>query len=324
MRIKKTFALTATSLFISNLFLSGSLCYADEAMVVQQAGLTVYNQNQALIRQKYHTELEKGINHLYYESVAKTIDPNSIDLRSADKSQSIVVKEQSYESNSTENLLSASYGKNVSVRNFFENGQSMVQSGLLVKDASGTVLKIGDHYIIRPQGQIEINDLPSNSMGYPKIGFVVYADKGGGEDLNLSYQANSINWLCNYTVVLNEKQNKFDFIGYATIENHCGISFHDANLKLMAGNVHNLRRMPRFFRTANEGVNLQGEQAFTENPFADYHLYDYDQPVNINNEETKKLLLISGESIPVVKKYIFDDQRFDFLPFGEKPKYKLS
>ncbi len=53
---------------------------------------------------------------------------------------------------------------------------------------------------------------------------------------------------------------------------------------------------------------------FEENAFADYHLYNYDGLVDINNNETKRLTLLEGKAIPAIKKYIYDEPFSDYIP----------
>ncbi len=181
-----------------------------------------------------------------WDRIAKTIDLNTVSLRSEDPDSQISIKEQSYQNDllSAQSILDRSYGKTVYLRRFLANGQSEEQSGVSINnfqtqsDQPGLIIKTGDRYIINPVGQIEINDLPSGLVAKPQLNFQIETNKSRTEDLLLTYQASDVNWQCDYTIVLDSKQSKFNLSAIATLNNQCGVNFKNARLKLMAGDVH--------------------------------------------------------------------------------------
>ncbi len=277
--------------------------------------ITVYNQNRALIKEKRLFDLEQGVNRLEWDNLAATIDIRSVNLSSVNAAKPIEVKEQSYQSDliSSSAILSRSIGKSIVLRHFFSDGKTEEQAGVLLASPSQyeRVVKIGDRYVLNPEGQIELIEMPSDLVAQPKLSFVVKASESGSKNLLLAYEANSINWQCDYNLLLNGEQNKFDLTGWVTLTNQCGMAFKNVNLKLIAGSMHTNRNDMEFAAVKNYyALPRETGSAPQEQAFADYHLYTFPEPVDINNNETKRLTLVERKAIPVVKKYIFDQQYY--------------
>ncbi len=285
--------------------------------------LTVYNQNRALIRQQRLFNLERGINHLDWDNIPATIDVHSIILSSVNANQPIKVREQNYQYNLLEanTLLGAMVGKTVHLRRFMADGKSEEQAAVLVSSPSSDrqIFKIGERFVFNQHGQLEIDEIPTYLVSQPKLNFVLDTAMNGASDLALFYEAGGINWQCDYIVVLNESQEKFNITGLVNLDNNCGVSFSKAKLKLIAGNVQSVRPMPRMMAIygAAEAASVSSAQV-QQSSFADYHLYRFPEPVDINNKETKRLVLVERKAVPVVKEYIFDGQYFTYTPASQK------
>ncbi len=145
--------------------------------------ITVYNQNRALIKEKHLFDLEQGINRLEWDSLASTIDIRSVNLSSVNGTKPIEVKEQSYQSDliSSSAILGRSIGKSIYLRHFFNDGRTEEQAAVLLSSPSQfeRVVKIGDRYVLNPEGQIEITEMPSGLVAQPKLSFVVNASETG-------------------------------------------------------------------------------------------------------------------------------------------------
>jgi hypothetical protein len=337
---KTIFRYISYLVFCSVLFFNLSLAFAEAKAVAsgqakavgesltEGTSLTVYNQNRALIKEKRFFDLDKGINHVDWDGLASTINVGSVSLSSVNVDKPVEVKEQNYQSDliSTSAILNRSIGKSIYLRRFFNDGKSEEQLGVLVGSPSTSerVVKIGDRYVLNPEGQIEISEIPSGLVSQPQLSFVVKALEAGKKNLLLTYEASSINWQCDYNVLLNSEQNKFDLTGWVTLTNQCGLGFKNSSLKLIAGNVQT-NRAPKLFRQAvfaqADSVSIPSPQ---EQAFADYHLYTFPGTVDINNNETKRLTLVERKAIPVVKKYIFDQQYYVHAPQNQKVPVEIK
>jgi len=277
--------------------------------------ITVYNQNKAVIKQKRLFDLEKGINHIDWDNLASTIDIRSVSLSNANSDKPVEVKEQSYRHDllSPSAVLSRYIGKTVYLKHYLSDGRSEEQSGILLGSPSSPfdcVVKVGERYVLNNYGQIEVSEIPLDLVTQPKLSFVLKALESGKKNLLLTYEASNINWQCDYNLLLNNEQNKFDLTGWVILTNQCGLSFKDSNLKLIAGSVQTNAGRIYYERIAYAMAPSVNSAPVEEQAFADYHLYTFPEPVDINNNETTRLTLVERKAIPVVKKYIFDQQYY--------------
>ncbi len=93
-----------------------------------------------------------------------------------------------------------------------------------------------------------------------------------------------------------------------TLSNDTNMTFENATLKLVAGDINTVNNyMMNRKETYEARITLQDSAAgFTEKEFFDYHLYDLQYPTTIKASQTKQIELLSASKIPVTKKYVFD------------------
>lgn len=103
-----------------------------------------------------------------------------------------------------------------------------------------------------------------------------------------------------------------DIIGYATINNASGVTFENANLKLMAGDVHLVAD-----ETEDSGILVTAgelwadkkkdeKEAFAEKSFFEYHLYTLGRQTTIKDAETKQIQMVTGGGLKLTRGYVFD------------------
>ena len=158
----------------------------------------------------------------------------------------------------------------------------------------------------------------SGEFGYP-------AGTGG---IELSHKG--IKWSSDYVFTLGA--NKLgDLQGWATVDNRCGKSFQDAQLRLVAGELNIVpsrepQRRQRYsygaaFRSQRQGVNFLSESSLFE-----YHLYTLPRPATIRNNESKQLGLLEGEKVPY--RQILQMDSFESHPaennVGEQQEYEAA
>jgi hypothetical protein len=101
-----------------------------------------------------------------------------------------------------------------------------------------------------------------------------------------------------------------DIVGYATVANNSGTTFEDAQLKLMAGDVHMVQ--PETVKELAKKDNLAADgkpgdaKAFEEKSFFEYHLYTLGRPATLKNAETKQIELLSADGVKMRRIYIYD------------------
>ena len=92
-----------------------------------------------------------------------------------------------------------------------------------------------------------------------------------------------------------------DLDGFATITNLSGVTYENAQLKLMAGDLNILHpdALPQgggscLFGSANSAAD---DKSFQEKPFFEYHLYTLVRPATLRDNETKQIDLVSGKGM---------------------------
>ena len=100
-----------------------------------------------------------------------------------------------------------------------------------------------------------------------------------------------------------------ELVGYATVTNRSGARFENAQLKLLAGDVHLVREdveTRRQVEQLNEVEKGAGGGGFQEKSFFEYHLYTLGRPTTLADEETKQIELVSGGGIQLTRSYVYD------------------
>ena len=290
----------------------------------ESVAITVYNQNFGLVKDIRKVELKEGINNLRFDDVAAAIDPTSVSFLSLTAPNSVVVREQDYQYDlmDVSTILSKSVGKEIKIRQYSGGGMHEVSGTLLnsplvtVSDSNGNVsqrsqaivLKTPSGIVLGANGEVELAELPSGLVAKPSLLWKLQADKGGEHRAEISYQTQGMNWKCDYVAVANTDDTACDLTSWVTLDNKSGASFKQAALKLMAGDVHRVTQnaMPRGFALMKSAMAGAAAPQFSEQSFAEYHLYSLAGRTDLNNNETKQLTLFNAASVPVKKLFVFE------------------
>ncbi|MBY0357074.1 MAG: DUF4139 domain-containing protein [Candidatus Obscuribacterales bacterium] len=307
-----------------------------EAAPPQDISLTIYNQNFGLVREERTLDLTSGINNVRVEDVAATIDPTSVSFQSLTAPNSVVVREQNYQYDLIDpvTVLSKSLGKTVKFKQFLP-GRTNELTGILLNspqavvsapDGSqavtyqGLVVKTPEAVVLNPQGQVELTELPDGLVGKPSLLWKLECAKPGTHKSEISYQAANMNWNCDYVAVLDKADEKADLTSWVTLDNKSGATYKNASLKLMAGDVHRVQPtpqpMPMMAADSAEMAVAAPPPQFSEQAFAEYHLYTLQGKTTVANNETKQLSLFNASDIPVKKLFVFEPTAGEYQPYG--------
>lgn len=286
--------------------------------------VTVYNQGMGFIKEVRAAKLKKGSQTMLVENVAQLIDPTSVGFKCLNNPGSVGILEQNYQFDliSPEAILAKSVGKKIRLTRtvgmqkevvtgtllssptavvFTGKGEEFSYNGLVVKADDGRI-------ILSPQGEIDVMEMPEGLISTPSLIWELNSDKEQDAQIELSYLTQGMSWNANYVLTL-DKEATADLQGWVSLTNNSGMSFKDATLKLLAGEVNVVS--PPVGRAGGAGAP---EMAFFKAKAADmkeeslfeYHLYTLQRPATVRNKENKQLSLMSGDNIPVKKQIIFD------------------
>lgn len=282
----------------------------------QGVGLTIYNDNFAVVRESRQMSFERGVNTVKFTDVASAIDPTSVNFRCLSAPGAISILEQNYEYDlvSADSLLKRYIDKNVTVvikGSGADTGRELTGI-LLAAMGNDLILKsqTNDIEIIRRNSieEISLKELPDDLVTRPTLVWLAEANKKGEQLCLVTYTTGQIKWSADYSAVLNADETKIDFTGWVTIDNKSGATYKDATIKLIAGDVRRiveprLRRREKMFGDAMEAAAA----GFEEKPFMEYHLYTLGRKSTINNNQVKQIEFIAPAlGVPTKKLYIYD------------------
>ncbi len=309
--------------------------------------LTIYNQNFGLVRDSRQMDLKNGINYVSCQDVAAKIDPTSVSFTSLTAPNQVVVREQNYKYDLIDpnTILNKSIGKRALFKQFVGNGSVVELVGTLLNGPSanigtpeggtsevsqGLVLKTGNGIILNPQGQVELAELPAGLVSKPSLDWKLETDKSGTHDIEIAYQTADINWKCDYVAVANQDDTKCDITSWVTLDNKSGGTYKDSALKLIAGDVHKVTNegQPQMEAAMDMAVPAAPPPPqFSEQSFAEYHLYTLAGKTDVNNNETKQLSLFNAASVPVKKLFVLesgDNRVYEGGENGDKRKIQIK
>lgn len=324
-------------------------CAVDERKVSDSQGvsLTIYNQNFGLIRETRSVDLQNGINHVRFEDVAAQIDPTSVSFTSLTAPNQVVVREQNYQYDLIEptTILGKSVGKEVRIKQYLGSGGVSEINGTLLNSPqtyvsdpngrvsstyNGLVVRTANGVVLNPSGQIELSELPAGLVPKPSLLWKLETDKPGTHKTEIAYQTQGLNWKCDYVAVINSDDTKTDMTSWVTLDNQSGATYRDANLKLLAGDVHRVTAPPQPRMAMYKSSMAMGGAApqFSEQSFAEYHLYTLAGKTDVKNKETKQMSLFNAAAIPTKKNFVFDSAgsfyQGGWSPQGENKKINVK
>lgn len=304
-----------SSLCVLSLFTVGNAALAQgktESSVGTE--ITVYNQNFGLVKDQRILDLKNGVNTIRFTDVAQQIDPTSVHFKSITDPGSIEILEQNYQYDliSPDKLLEKYIGKEITVRTQVDKIEKTLH-GTLLSSQDGLVLQTADGLVLKPTGTIELPSLPEGLISKPTLVWTLDAQKPGTHRTEISYITNGLTWKADYVVVVGKNDNLVDLTGWVTLDNQSGASYKDARLKLVAGDVHRVTPTVKYDTYSRNLIMAKAASSFVEKPFFEYHLYTLNRKTTLNNRETKQVSLLSANSIPVQRKYIFESTHGYYL-----------
>ncbi len=289
-------------------FLSGWIA----AFAGQDVSITVYNQNRAVVRDVRPLTLKPGVSTVSFRDVAARIDPTTVHFRPVADPDKLQVLEQNFEYDlaSSQTILDKYVDQEIRV--LMDKGQ--LYQGRLLNAGGDIVIEdaaTGEVKIIRRESvqNFEFPKLPEGLITRPTLVWLL--DNRGDEKQNVevSYMTDGVNWHAEYVAVSSPDDKSLDLSGWVSIENQSGITYPDAKLKLVAGDV-NVIRPKKLLRAGmaedSEAMAFAAAPQFEEKSFFEYHLYTLTRSSTLRNNQTKQISLFPPAVARTEKLYVFD------------------
>ena len=280
--------------------------------------VTVYNSNIALVRDVRQIHLPSGIFPLHFEDVAASINPATVHFRSLVDPAKLNVIEQNYEFDllDPQKLLQKYVGKEITlVRAEKDAGSTrfVETKALLLANNGGPVWKIGNEIVTgMPVDSYRFPDLPENLYSRPTLVWMLENRGADSQRVEASYLTSNMNWSADYVLTVGRDEKTADLDGWVTLVNNSGVTYSNAKLQLVAGQ---LNRVEPVVPRAAKAMMMQADaatQQFGQESFSEYHLYTLGRRTSIQNNESKQISLLTGTGVPVEKYLLVEGQQYWF------------
>jgi hypothetical protein len=291
-------------------------------LALQEAvGVTVYNNNFAVISQQRPIAFDKGLNTIRFTDVASAIEPASVNFQCISAPGKIAVLEQNYEYDlvSTSSLFNRYLDKaiNISIKGSgADQGKNVVgvlmavrDNNLILKDSSGRLEIISNDSV----ENISLEQFPEELVTKPTLIWLARAEAAGRELCRVTYTTADLSWKADYSAILSASDDALDISGWVAIDNKSGATYKDATIKLIAGDVRRIGE-PQIPRQRFEAIKMAAAlPAFEEKPFMEYHIYTLQRRSTINNNQVKQIEFITPAlNVPAKKIYLYErDKKAD-------------
>lgn len=279
----------------------------------QNTRLTIYNINLGLVYQENELSLNKGDNILRIEGVSRQVQPATVKLNFPKITQQVRIEEQNYlyDLVSTAKIFSKYIGEQVIFR--LESGET-ITGELLSNERDYVILRLPENRIrILTTANIvdyEFPALPGGLILKPTLEWTLTSAYKGKTMAQLSYLTGGMSWNAEYVLVLDKAEKGFLLNSWISLDNQSGTTFENANIKLIAGDIHRARDQREKVIAAYraEAVPAMEKQAVETREIADYHLYELPGRVTLRHSEMKQVSLFNEINGNGRKVYLFENR----------------
>jgi hypothetical protein len=153
-------------------------------------------------------------------------------------------------------------------------------------------------------------DLPENLYSKPTLIWLLDIARGGEQTVEASYLTNQMNWNADYVLTIGSNQKGADLNGWVTVVNNSGTDFRNAQVQLVAGEVHRVTEAPPSAPRALMKAAVTGAAQFAQEPISEYHLYSLERRTNLQDKETKQISLLAATGVGFSKVFEVDGQQY--------------
>jgi hypothetical protein len=274
----------------------------------------------AIVKEWREIPFEYGENRVSFQDVAKLIDPATVHFKSLTDPDGTSVIEQNYEYDlvNTQKLLEKYIDKEIILEVEKEDGKIERKRAVLLSIEGGRVVRMDGKIHINPPGRVILPELPEGLITRPTLVWLVHARRSGTHLTKVTYETKGIMWSADYTAVIDQDERRVDLSAWVTIDNRSGATYKDAEIKLIAGDVHRVVEEARILPLARYAMDAvkEPERGFVEKPFFEYHLYTLKRPSTIKDNSQKQIELFHPvESVPCEKILLY---------YGNPGRYRFS
>jgi hypothetical protein len=281
--------------------------------------LTVYNSNLSLVRDVRQLTLPAGETKLRFMDIAASINPATVHFRSLTEPAKLNVAEQNYEYDLLDpnKLLQKFVGRDVTlVRPKLSSGTTEydeVKATLLSLNGA-PVWKIGNEVVTGVSYEsIRFPELPDNLFERPTLLWTLENSGARRHRVEASYLTSNLSWSADYVLNVAKDEASGDLDGWVTLVNHSGTEFRNAQLQLVAGDIHRVAAqngMDEVTALRSMSKAAAAPASFQQESFSEYHLYSLNRRTSVSDQESKQISLLNASRFPLQKVYVVNGQTY--------------
>jgi len=319
---KSTFITIVLVTCVMLVLLGGILASAQDATpeatpapesVSNGVAVTVYNAGTALIQDRRTFSFTGGLNTVDFTDVAASIDATSVNFASITDPTGTYVLEQNYiyDLVNSAALLERYLDERIEVTTLLDGAEF---SGQLLSGRNGEIILRTDEgqivsLSVSSVRDIRFPELPEGLITRPTLRWLVNAAQSGDQQVELTYLTGGMSWTADYNLLLAADNASLDLTGWVTLNNTSGATYHDAQLKLVAGNLNRVQPEARaeeaLYDMAMAAPMEQATQT-VQREFFEYQLYEVTRPVTIADNESKQVEFVTGADVPSTTFFVYE------------------
>jgi hypothetical protein len=280
--------------------------------------LTIYNQNIALVEDTRSLTLPSGRSRREFPGVSASIRPETVGL--SGRGLSVVEQNFDYDLLTPDKLMQSAVGEEIGiVRTNPGSGAQETQRARVLAANQGVVLAVDGHIeVLRDDGvptRVIFDEVPQNLRPRPTLSVTLDAAGAGQRDVTLTYLTTGLQWKADYVARFDERAGRLDLTGWITLTNQSGVTFTNADTRVVAGDVAlinpndpygNNRYGGRYPQPPRAPTRGNGTEQGEAQGLADVYIYPLPEPVTVANNQTKQVGLLDVSNVPASKRYLFE------------------
>lgn len=264
--------------------------------------ITIYNKNLAFINDKRTANVKQGYQSLVYEGIPKNIISQSVIPTFSNIRINLYSQNYMYDLISLNSMLLNSIDSEIE---YYANNYINLENPILLK---GTLLSPSPVMIkdsetnkiisLNNPKQVIFKTVPKTMITKPSLVWKVETEKSGELGIDLKYLSTGISWNSDY--VLNLRKDSLDLNGWITITNNSGVSYDNAKITCLAGEINKVARpnkRERFLEKSMVASSMDSMKDVKEESFSGYHIYKIPFKENIKNKQKKQIVFIDKKNI---------------------------
>lgn len=267
-------------------------------------GITIYNSELALVRDRRRLAIPRGESHLALRDVSARMQPETALLTSISSPGNLAVLEQNFDYDllSPQKLLEKYVGRDVDVVRYDpRTGERRTEHARVLATNDGVVLRYADRIETSVNGTLSFPSLPPDLRDRPTLVTDVSNGTDGEQDVELTYLTGGLSWKADYTALLSPNDDRLDLHGLITLQNQSGTGYRDATVQLVAGDVNVAQNVLRQIGSVTTRSAMAAPPPPSEQALFEYHLYTLPRHTTVADNQTKQVELMSAPGISVVK-----------------------